>query len=331
MKKEVILILMILLFATMTYAACDLTDTINEGTYKTYSVEGKDYNISFTSYINNSAKFKVNGVSTPNLDIGRKHFFDDLSDLTILSVTSPSGNNTAEICFNAGLSGKKGTCSSNKDCDNNNPCTIDECDGDPLRCHHKLILWCRDNDGCCPQSRCTPEKDNDCELIINTTTATETRCETDSDCDDNNPSTKGTCDNTSRRCFYTLITECLSGDSYCPEACTFASDTDCDECVTDLGCNDNNACTSDSCSSGSPKRCLHNISMGCNFNQTCIPTGTRIGDQFCHMSNTVENLRPKEDYCDNDFECLNNRCIENECKALPFFKAITNWFKGLFS
>ena len=313
-KKEVILILVILVFATATYAACDLTDTINEGSHITPVVEGKDYNISYTSYINSSAKFKVNGVSTSDLTLGTKHSFDDLSDLTFTGLTGSSGSSTAEICFNAGLSGKKGTCTSNTDCDDGNPCTINECDGDPLRCHRTLILWCRDDDGCCPESRCTPEKDNDC-------SESGESIDTSVNASINNSDTVNiNLTNT------TIIIECIPGDDTCPDNCTFPEDTDCDECSIDGDCIDNNTCTTDTCS-GTPKKCSNEATGGCNLNEECLSIETRIEDKFCNKDSILELLRPKKEYCDNDYECISNKCKKNKCSGKNFF----SWFKGLFS
>jgi hypothetical protein len=330
MKKEVLLLVFIL-FATAVYADCDVTDTFNKTASRNYTIDDKDYIIKFSSLKDDSGdisvKFSVNGVSTPDLDEGTKHTFSDLSDITISSI-SMGAVDTAQICFNAGLSGLKGTCSSDKDCDNGNPCTIDECEGDPLRCHRLLILWCRDDDGCCP-SRCDNEKDNDCEIVVNETTAAETRCLSDSDCDDDNSITKDTCNTTVRRCSHTTIVDCISGDDYCPVDCTFTLDTDCDMCLTDDECDDNNACTSDSCS-GSPKNCSYTVTPGCNFNKTCITIGTWGEDYFCSEDNVMKPLKSRKEPCYNDYECLSEKCVKNKCKAQNIFKKISSWVMGLF-
>ena len=331
MKKEVLLLVFIL-FATAVYADCDITDTFNKTSSKNYTIDDRDYKIKFSSLGNDSGdisvKFSINGVSTPDLSVGKKYILSDLSDITVLTL-SMGAVDTAEICFNGGLSGLTGTCSSDKDCDNNNPCTIDECEGDPLRCHRLLILWCRDDDDCCP-SRCDNEKDNDCELVVNETIAAETRCLNDSDCDDDNFITKDTCNITVRRCFHTPIVDCISGDDYCPVNCTFKSDPDCDECLDDEDCDDNHACTSDTCS-GTPKKCLHNITViGCNFNGTCITVGTRTEDRFCTDENIMDFLKSRKKPCNNDYECLGEKCVKNKCKGQNFFKKIASWFMGLF-
>ncbi|MCD6414139.1 MAG: carboxypeptidase regulatory-like domain-containing protein [Candidatus Diapherotrites archaeon] len=52
-------------------------------------------------------------------------------------------------------------CLTNADCDDNNVCTMDVCNGTPKMCYNLPITECRDNDGCCP-SGCSYVTDNDC-------------------------------------------------------------------------------------------------------------------------------------------------------------------------
>jgi len=236
--------------------------------------------------------------------------FTDLSTIIIQSISIGSGsvNDSAQICFTAGLSGLTGTCSSNIDCDNNNSCTIDECDGDPLRCKHKLILWCRDDDGCCPESRCTEDNDNDCKLpeqlpinITNTTNITNTI-------------------NTINTTYIINITDT-----------TNTSDTiqtiPLDECLNDTECTDNNSCTNDVCSD---KKCLNNAINGCEFNEKCFAIGTILENQFCSTDKTIKSLKPNKEPCDDHYECLTELCTKNKCSNPSFISKISNWFKILF-
>jgi len=325
MKKEAVLIIIILLSIT-TYAVCDISDTLDKTETQAYTADGIDYNITFESLTNDTGdvyvKFKVNGISTDDLESSMKYTFTDLSEITITNIVrgGPSTNDTAKFCFNSGLSCVGcGSCTTNSDCKDNNTCTIDECDGDPLFCRHKLILWCRDDDGCCPETRCTEENDNDCGKPI------LAECINNSECDDNNTATIDICDNSTKRCSNNLTTECIAGDDYCPEDCTIDTDTDCDECTEDEDCSDDNACTSDSCS-GSPKRCGYETTEGCDLDGECISIGTRTEQQFCNKEGIIESLKAKKEYCDNDYECIYEKCKKNKCKGRGFF----GWFKGLF-
>jgi len=229
-------------------------------------------------------------------------------------------NSSARICFDAGLScADCGTCASSTECDDYNPCTIDECDGDPLMCKHKLILWCRDGDGCCPESRCTEDNDMDCQKAA-------ADCINYSDCSDNNASTQDLCE--VGICTNNIITECASDDNYCPEGCDSDSDGDCDDCSSDSDCDDDYACTIDTCR-GAPKKCSNEVISGCDFNSTCISPGTRKQGQFCHDS-MMKPLKPKKEFCVDDYECLSALCKKNKCKNLSFVTKIGNWFQRLF-
>ena len=329
-QKIIIFLIITIFLAAAIYAACDVLDTLDKTETKAYDVSDSDYNISFESLTNESGdvyvKFKVNGITTENLEAGMKHTFTDLSEITISNIIIgvDSANDTAQFCFNSGLSCIGcGSCISNTYCEDNNSCTIDECDGDPLFCHHKLILWCRDDDGCCPESRCTGENDNDCGKPI------LTGCINNSECDDFNTSTTDICDNNTRRCNNTLITMCIAGDDYCPKNCTMETDADCDGCSEEKDCNDDDACTSDACS-GTPKRCSYEATDGCNIGGECISIGTITEDKFCSKWGITEYLKTKKEYCDKDYECISSICKKNRCKNKSVFIRMGGWFKGLF-
>ncbi|MBU0629084.1 MAG: hypothetical protein KKC75_07890 [Nanoarchaeota archaeon] len=311
--KKITLLFLILFLVNSVYAVCDITDTLTLNDAKKYNEDGKDYNITFYSTSNTSSytyfKFKVNGDLTSNLELGDKYQFDDLSEIMPESIVSyNSTSKSVQICFNAGLSTEKSVCSSNNDCNDNNTCTLDECDGDPLKCHHKLILWCRDDDSCCP-SRCTVEQDNDCQVAANLSN--------DSQNNTNQSSTLST-------------GECLSGDDLCPQQCNFTVDKDCDECSSNESCSDDNPCTLDICS-GTPKKCYNNSTSTCPIGNDCIPIGTKTKDQFCSTENKMKSLKTKAESCINNYECISDKCVKNKCKSQPLSTIIKNWFSKLFN
>ncbi|MBW2974337.1 hypothetical protein KY366_01345 [Candidatus Woesearchaeota archaeon] len=329
--RTVIFLVVMLFFAASIYAACDVTDTLNKTAAKTYTVNGNDYEIKFYSLKNVSGdlvvKLKVNGEYTGDMEENMKYTFDDLSEIRVLDILpgSVSLNDLTQICFNSGLScADCGTCSSIKDCEDNNPCTIDECDGDPLECKHKLILWCRDDDGCCPESRCTEENDNDCGQAQETTEVNASGLNGSNMT--GNETLNHTSLNTTELENGTITIECISGDGYCPENCTFETDLDCDECSVDADCDDGNACTDDSCL-GIPKRCSNETASGCSFDRTCLQIGARTEEQFCNKNNKMLDLRGKKEYCHDDYVCLSGKCAENKCKGIGFFKTIGKWIK----
>lgn len=155
-------------------------------------------------------------------------------------------------------------------------------------------------------------------------------CQTNSDCNDNNPSTNDVCSGSPKRCSNTNIVSCINEDNYCPPNCDFALDTDCDECNSNQDCDDNNACTQDTCS-GNPKRCTNEqTSSGCNLEGTCVPIGTRTENQFCGVDNAFINQQSGETNCNNNYECESNICADGQCIEQGLFQKFIMWFKKLF-
>lgn len=104
-----------------------------------------------------------------------------------------------------------------------------------------------------------------------------------------------------------------------------------DKCKIDNDCNDENACTRDSCS-GSPKKCFsEKINIGCSTNNSCIPIGTRIEDKYCDIDASIKPQQLKEGKCNNNYECKSNLCINDSCIEPSFIQKILNWFRRLFS
>ncbi|MBI5398939.1 hypothetical protein HZB03_05740 [Candidatus Woesearchaeota archaeon] len=78
-------------------------------------------------------------------------------------------------------------------------------------------ITCCGDCGCLPNFFCVQ---NECLMGKN-------ECETDNDCDDDDPSTKGFCSGKPKECTYVKIAECVTGDDYCPPSCTAQNDKDC--------------------------------------------------------------------------------------------------------
>lgn len=143
-------------------------------------------------------------------------------------------------------------CVSDEACDDKQACTIDSCMGAPKECNYQQITQCVAGDNCCP-TQCSYKSDSDCEI------PPPQECITDSDCDDWDRATKDKCVvGTKNKCTHELITECSSGDDYCPSGCNYATDADCTvgECTADANCNDNDPATRDKCA-GAPAVCTH--------------------------------------------------------------------------
>jgi len=82
------------------------------------------------------------------------------------------------------LSGCIGECSENANCNDNNPCTIDSCDGFPAECNNVAVSECQTGDNCCP-SACSYSNDKDCPTPS---------------CNDDNPYTEDRFNETSQQC-----------------------------------------------------------------------------------------------------------------------------------
>lgn len=158
-------------------------------------------------------------------------------------------------------------------------------------------------------------------------------CESDLECDDDDPSTEDSCFGTPRKCFNTFITGCLSGDGYCPQDCSYGIDTDCagpDQCAVDAECDDGDPCTADRCG-GAPKKCINEITQaGCDFEENCVPIGTRVFGRYCSADNQLRDQQIKGTGCSSDYECASNRCADSRCKKQNLIQRILGLLKRLF-
>jgi hypothetical protein len=90
--------------------------------------------------------------------------------------------------------------------------------GDARCVEGESYLSCCQDCGCpqgftCTNNACTAEQKD--------------KCQSDAECDDSLAETKDKCAGTPKDCQHAAITECLSGDEYCPSICTYDIDTDC--------------------------------------------------------------------------------------------------------
>ena len=69
---------------------------------------------------------------------------------------------------------------------------------------------------------------------------------------------------------------------------------------------------------------------GCVYENKCIPFGMRIDNSYCDIDQTLKPQKEKNSFCNNNFECKSNLCIDNQCVKSGIFRSIINWFKKLF-
>lgn len=109
-------------------------------------------------------------------------------------------------------------------------------------------------------------------------------CDDNSDCDDHDLSTKDLCTTGTKVCAHMPIVECINGDGYCPEQCTWEKDLDCavpHQCDEDRECGDGDISTKDVCV-GEPRECLNILINECiNGDGYCPPQCSYSVDDDC--------------------------------------------------
>lgn len=179
---------------------------------------------------------------------------------------------------------QRSECQIDLDCDDQLRSTIDSCMEDINKCVYETIVTCTDNDGYCPEI-CSRASDYDCLL--------QDKCELDRECDDDNPGTKDSCDGSygqQANCRHEPITDCTSGDKFCPLKCTnnqklygTLHDADCsinNTCMSHADCKDDDEATIDLCSGdGTIERtCVNELTIECKSYDNYCPEGCFLVD-----------------------------------------------------
>ncbi len=68
----------------------------------------------------------------------------------------------------------------------------------------------------------------------------------------------------------------------------------------------------------------------CEYGGKCISQGVRTKGMYCDIDNSMKTQREGEDFCENNFECKTNFCLESKCVKQGFFKKILSFFNRLF-
>ena len=185
-----------------------------------------------------------------------------------------------------------------KDCDDQDPCTVDivRINGD---CKHTEIDGCcRENDDCPRGNKCVSFS---CDLNTNECVTRSERncCNADDDCDDGLACTADHCQVTTGTCFNSPI-ECNAPlNNKCVEA--FCSEEQGGECVTRRKtCDDGDSCTRDDCVE-STGECTHEMAIKCSDGNLCT-----------HDQCVGEDAEPRCEFldcnCDDSNPCTEDRC-----------------------
>ena len=213
---------------------------------------------------------------------------------------------------NTGPQPTQDECSSNSECEDNNSCTTDTCEGDPKKCVNTATTECVDEDGCCP-TNCDYFTDLDCPRGNN--------CVENYDCDDNVPCTSDRCHSTLKTCTNTQITTCNSWipDGCCLDRCNFANDADCSGgCTIDSDCDDDNNSTIDTCNLKTCNHTLRTCSQQggrvCTSNQSCPQLTIPASDSNSCCKTVCTTVDPCAGItCLSDKKCVSGTCVLKTC------------------
>lgn len=230
-----------------------------------------------------------------------------------------------------------GACSDNNACTENDSCVSGYCQGDVISC---------EDDNPCTEDSCNPATGCDNNELADHTACTisgkagecisgscEIFCETDNDCDDQNPCTTENCD-PAVGCSYEF-----ANDVVCTPESQCAVDGLCfkGECLTytEVNCDDHNPCTVDSCDpeSGCAFDNAEN-GTGCNDLDPCtkndvctdgVCSGTSVSCEdsnpcthdVCSSNGVCENIPLSGESCEDDNLCTSaSICDAGVCVAI---------------
>lgn len=220
-----------------------------------------------------------------------------------------------------------------RDCDDNDLCTLDECDAQSASCSHSLQAN-PDAEGPPGHGNCHNSLDDDCDGLTDLQDDDCFDCQQDEECDDNNPCTSDAC--TLGLCENTPLEDGTSCDDglYCtvsdmcqsasctgtPKDCSGASDAchegscdeDTDSCQSlqkpdGTMCDDGLWCTiDDTCVSGN---CAGEIRTCSNLSDACHEGSCELDQDQC-----VAHEKPDNTQCDDGLWCTeDDRCQGGSC------------------
>jgi hypothetical protein len=223
-----------------------------------------------------------------------------------------------------------GTCSSNADCNDNNPCTTETCDilGTKKCTYVKKAGCCLTAKDCDDGNPCTSES---CTASNTCTTKTISGCCTsDAACADSDPCTTDLCDLAKHTCSHAATPDCCSASSPpCNDGnacttdtcnsftgkCTYTPKAGC--CTKDADCADSNPCTNDTCTVATGA-CANTLVTGCCQSDTqCADTDPCTTDK-CTLQACVHTKVPtcctKDGDCDDSNPCTADKCLFSACQ-----------------
>jgi hypothetical protein len=117
------------------------------------------------------------------------------------------------------------------------------------------------------------------------------QCQTNTECNDNDNSTKDECKESSKLCVHTPIISCTNSDNYCPSNCNSENDSD---------------CKNNSCGELSGRICA--IDEQCSTNYVSASDSTKCCLSVCEKINSCGNVN-----CSDDQKCVSGNCVLKTC------------------
>ncbi len=71
-------------------------------------------------------------------------------------------------------------------------------------------------------------------------------------------------------------------------------------------------------------------SVGCLYNAQCVSAGIRTSDRYCSLGGDFTAQKNSKEFCENNFECMSNVCVDSACIEQGLFKRFIDWFSSLF-
>ena len=188
--------------------------------------------------------------------------------------------------------GKVACCEEDIDCDDDNPCTVDTCDGDSAQCDHDDApdgTTCDDGTDCTDPDTCTGGV---CvgEALLGC-------CTTHADCDDGNSCTTDKCNAAAGVCMYVSFlpgSECDDGN-----ACTFGDWCQSGQCkgVSEILCTTSNPCKAAVCDPDTGDCLLQKVTNG----TPCDDADACTGPDTCQNGQCEGGLL--YGCCESDADC----------------------------
>jgi hypothetical protein len=217
-------------------------------------------------------------------------------------------NHDANVDANTNDANALHTCTTVADCNDGFSCTTDTCDSTGHCAHTAIAGSCPDSDGmfCNGGSACAPTSST----ADHTTGCAPTPAP---NCDDGLSCTTDSCSNATSACVNTPTDSVCDDSMFCNgmERCVPGAGADSRGCIAGTAptCNDNVACTTDSCSNatGACVFTANNTSCSdgvyCNGAEQCSPGATGADTNGC-INGTVIN-------CNDGFTCTADACSES--------------------